>query len=84
MTTAPNSSSATWMNGDFTTYPAHPRFKVGSASIDVTRMVQAWAKGTVPNYGFVFRGTNETMGASDNNSCVLNFGPSPTLSIEAY
>jgi hypothetical protein len=82
--TAPYTAGATWINGDFTTFPAHTHFKAESSSIDVTRIVQAWAAGKVPNYGFVLRGTNENMGASDNNICVEYFDNNPVLTVEAY
>jgi hypothetical protein len=82
--TAPYTAGAKWIPSDSTTYPAKTHFKPESSSIDVTRMVQAWAAGKVPNYGFVFHGLDEDLGASDNNICVQYFDANATLTVEAY
>ncbi|MBV8280892.1 MAG: DNRLRE domain-containing protein, partial [Candidatus Eremiobacteraeota bacterium] len=46
----------------------------GKYSIDVTSAIQGFAKGTIPDYGFLLMGGNETRETSDNNSCANGYG----------
>ena len=68
-------------DGDFR-WRAPVQFSAGSATIDVTSIVQAWASGEMTNQGFVMRGRLEDNGAEDNDSCVLRFGTDVVLTIE--
>ena len=68
-------------DGDFN-WPAPVQFAAGSATIDVTSIVQAWASGKMPNQGFVLRGKLEDNGSDGNDSCSLVFGRDVVLTIE--
>ncbi len=68
-------------DGDFN-WPAPVQFTAGSATIDVTSIVQAWASGKMPNQGFVLRGKTEDNGANGNDACSLVFGRDVVLTIE--
>ncbi len=68
-------------DGDFN-WPAPVHFAAGSATIDVTSIVQAWVSGKIPNQGFVVRGKLEDNGAEGNDSCSLSFGTDALLTIE--
>lgn len=68
-------------DGDFN-WPAPIQFGAGSATIDVTSIVQAWVNGKIPNQGFVIRGKLEDNGSNGNDSCSLSFGKDAVLTIE--
>jgi hypothetical protein len=68
-------------DGDFR-WPAPVQFSAGSATIDVTSIVQQWASGKMRNDGFVLRGKLEDNGAEGNDSCGLSFGRDVVLTIE--
>lgn len=68
-------------DGDFR-WSAPVQFAAGSATIDVTSIVQAWAGGKMRNDGFVLRGKLEDNGAEGNDSCSLSFGRDAVLTIE--
>ena len=68
-------------DGDFN-WPAPIMFAAGSATIDVTSIVQAWVSGKMPNQGFVLRGKLEDNGANGNDACSLVFGKDAVLTIE--
>jgi hypothetical protein len=68
-------------DGDFN-WPAPVQFAAGSATIDVTSIVQGWASGKMRNDGFVLRGKLEDNGANGNDSCSLSFGTDAVLTIE--
>ncbi len=68
-------------DGDFN-WPAPVQFTAGSATIDVTSIVQAWVSGKMPNQGFVLRGRLEDNGSNDNDTCSLVFGRDVLLTIE--
>lgn len=85
----PASDLKTFFSEDSSTYPTKQNFNVesaeaGSSSIDVTRVVQAWASGETPNYGFVFRETNPNVDTTRTHACYQFFDARPVLSIEAY
>lgn len=63
-------------------WPAPVQFAAGSATIDVTSIVQGWASGKMRNDGFVLRGKLEDNGAEGNDSCSLSFGKDAVLTIE--
>jgi hypothetical protein len=46
----------------------------GKCSVDVKSIVNDWAVGSVPHFGFVLAGENESYGAKDNNSCRTDYG----------
>lgn len=68
-------------DGDFR-WPAPVHFDAGSATIDVTSIVQAWVGGKMVNQGFVIRGRLEDNGAESNDGCSLSFGTDAVLAIE--
>ncbi len=68
-------------DGDFN-WPAPVQFTAGSATIDVTSIVQGWASGKMRNDGFVLRGKLEDNGSNGNDSCSLRFGTDAVLTIE--
>jgi hypothetical protein len=67
-------------DGDFN-WPTSTQFSAGSATIDVTSIVQQWASGKMRNDGFVLRGKVEDNGSNGNDSCSLGFGTDGVLTI---
>lgn len=67
-------------DGDFN-WPTPTQFTAGSATIDVTSIVQQWASGKMRNDGFVLRGKVEDNGSNGNDSCSLGFGTDGVLTI---
>lgn len=67
-------------DGDFN-WPTATQFNAGSATIDVTSIVQQWAIGQLRNDGFVLRGKVEDNGSDGNDSCSLGFGTDGVLTI---
>jgi len=46
----------------------------GKCAVDVKRIVNDWAVGSVPNFGFILAGENENYGVRDDNSCRTDYG----------
>ncbi len=67
-------------DGDFN-WPTPTQFSAGSATVDVTSIVQQWASGKMRNDGFVLRGKVEDNGSNGNDSCSLGFATDGVLTI---
>jgi hypothetical protein len=67
-------------NADFSKYPTSATFGAKTLTIDVTKIVQDWARSRHAT-GFVFRGTDENPHATDSKKCLLAMSPPGVLSI---
>jgi hypothetical protein len=67
-------------DGDFN-WPTPTQFSAGSATVDVTSIIQQWASGKMRNDGFVLRGKVEDNGSNGNDSCSLGFATDGVLTI---
>jgi len=67
-------------DGDFSSFPMATQFNAGSATVDVTSLVQQWASGKMKNDGFVLRGKVDN-GSNGNDSCFVTFATDIVLTI---
>jgi hypothetical protein len=69
---------------DFSSYTTPAHFGSTTTTIDVTEIVKAWAAGKTHDYGFVLRGTNESLSATNDKECVLVLNPTSELVVWGY
>jgi hypothetical protein len=69
---------------DFSSYTTPAHFGSTLVTIDVTEIVKAWAAGKTHDYGFVLRGTDESLNATNNKQCVLVLNPASELVVWGY